>query len=74
MFCITTQDEHYNKIKIWVISCGTWQEHKFKILFETIHLKIHEKIIMENTLFITGCANEIQNLENWIGFCQYRKF
>ena len=31
---------------------------------------------MENTLFITGSGNELKNLkeEEWVGFCQYRKF
>ena len=78
MFCITTQDEHYNKIKnLDYIPVGLGKNINSKyFLRDNTFENISEKnsYYGEYTFHYWLWKNEIQNLENWIGFCQYRKF
>ena len=72
MFCITTQDEHYNKIKnLDYIPVGLGKNINSKyFLRDNTFENISEKnsYYGEYTFHYWLWKNEIQNLENWIGF------
>ena len=79
MYCITLKDDHFDKIKkLGYIPVGLGENIRnknFKI--DKIGENISEKnpYYGEYTFHYWMWKNEIKKLENdWIGFCQYRKF
>ncbi len=79
MYCITLNDSHYEKIKnLGYVPVGLGNNIKNKN-FQTD--KLGESISLKNpyygeyTFHYWLWKNEINNIEDeWIGFCQYRKF
>ena len=79
MYCITLNDAHYDKIKkLGYIPVGLGSNIKNKNFHDD---KTGENISAKNpyygeyTFHYWIWKNEIENIKNeWIGFCQYRKF
>jgi len=79
MFCITLKNEHFDKIKKFgYIPVGLGKDIRNKnFTTDTIGENISEKnpYYGEYTFHYWLWKNEIKKLNNnWIGFCQYRKF
>ena len=79
MYCITLNDEHFDKIKRFgYIPVGLGKNIRNKnFRTDAIGENISEKnpYYGEYTFHYWIWKNEIKKLENdWIGFCQYRKF
>ena len=79
MYCITLDDNHYKKIKdLGYIPVGLGKEIKSeKFQRDNFGENISEKnpFYGEYTFHYWLWKNELDNLkEEWIGFCQYRKF
>ena len=79
MYCITLNDNHYKKIKdLGYIPVGLGKEIKSeKFQRDNFGENISEKnpFYGEYTFHYWLWKNELENLkEEWIGFCQYRKF
>ena len=79
MYCITLKDEHFDKIKrLGYIPVGLGKNIRNKnFITDTIGENISEKnsYYGEYTFHYWLWKNKIKNLNNnWIGFCQYRKF
>ena len=79
MYCLTTQDEHYSKIKkLGYLPVGLGKNIKSKN-FITDNTKINiaykNPFYGEYTFHYWLWKNKINyNAKEWIGFCQYRKF
>jgi len=79
MYCLTTQDEHYSKIKkLGYLPVGLGKNIKSKN-FITDNTKINiaykNPFYGEYTFHYWLWKNKIiDNEKEWIGFCQYRKF
>ena len=79
MYCLTTQDEHYSKIKkLGYLPVGLGKNIKSKN-FITDNTKINiaykNPFYGEYTFHYWLWKNKINdNEKEWIGFCQYRKF
>ena len=79
MFCITICDSHYEKIKdLGYIPVGLGENIKNK---NFLNDKIGENITTKNpfygeyTFHYWLWKNQIKNnSDEWVGFCQYRKF
>ena len=79
MYCITIKDEHFDKIKrLGYIPVGLGKNIRNKnFITDTIGENISKKnsYYGEYTFHYWLWKNKIKNLNNnWIGFCQYRKF
>ena len=79
MYCITLKDEHFDKIKKFgYIPVGLGKNIRNKNFnTDTIGKNISEKnpFYGEYTFHYWLWKNEIKKLnQDWIGFCQYRKF
>ena len=80
MYCLTIYDNHYEKInKIGYIPVGLGKNiYSTKFLLDSKGENISHKnpFYGEYSFHYWLWKNEIKNLkkENWIGFCQYRKF
>lgn len=79
IYCITTQDEHYNKIKnLGLIPVGLGDKiisNKFISDSSNINISNKNPFYGEYTFHYWLWKNSILNKEKgWIGFCQYRKF
>ena len=79
MYCLTTQDDHYEKIKkLGYIPVGLGKNIKSNnFITDKTNINISKKnpFYGEYTFHYWLWKNNIVNKEDeWIGFCQYRKF
>ena len=79
MYCLTTQDEHYSKIKkLGYLPVGLGKNIKSKnFITDNTKINIADKnpFYGEYTFHYWLWKNKINdNEKEWIGFCQYRKF
>tara|TARA_B100001564_G_C20665249_1_gene683455 strand:+ start:732 stop:1538 length:807 start_codon:yes stop_codon:yes gene_type:complete len=79
MFCITINQDHYEKIKKigYLPVCLGKKKLDYNFISDNNGESISEKnpFYGEYTFHYWIWKNEIKNLEdNWIGFCQYRKY
>ena len=80
MYCITIFDHHYNKIeKLGYLPVGLGENilsEKFLVDYNGENISKKNSFYGEYTFHYWLWKNELKNLEkeNWIGFCQYRKF
>ena len=79
MYCLTTQDEHFSKIKkLGYLPVGLGENitnEKFQNDKDGENISKKNPYYGEYTFHYWIWKNEIKNLnKGWIGFCQYRKY